>query len=178
MIQLHRLQIEKDLPKLGILPNAVLHNQQNPHNSFQSKTTDTESLSSSGWGVQALLSLLPLSGGATLETPLVEMDDKSDVSMYAKLVEYLYLFTCEIVRLRKQCNHYTEALLKDTWKKNEQFLEQYQDDDDSNDNSKRTSSNAGGLDFSNCSGDRHPSSNATVQEEKMGYVVGEEDEDE
>ena len=79
------------------------------------------------WGMSTLMSLFPLSSS----TP-ISNDTSNDIKMYARLAEYLYILSSEIVRMRKKLNHYTEALSSSAWKKNEQFLEKFEEKNDNN----------------------------------------------
>ena len=94
--------------------------------------------------------------------------------MYAMLVEYLYFFSCEIVRLRKKVNHYTEALLKETWKKNEQFLEQYHDDGKGGGRRAVVENEGGGTPGTG----RRRQKGPPLTTSETSYVVGEEEEEE
>ena len=173
---LHRLwlQMEQDLPKLGVVPQ-----RKDTSNTKGSNNSNSNS-SNSGWGMSTLLSLLPLSAtaspssSASLSSLGASMDTPSNIRMYAMLVEYLYFFSCEIVRLRKKVNHYTEALLKETWKKNEQFLEQYHDDGKGGGRRAVVENDGGGTPGTG----RRRQKGPPLTTSETSYVVGEEEEEE
>ena len=180
---LHRLwlQMEQDLPKLGVVPQRIdMSNRKGSNNSNNSNCSSNSS--NSGWGMSTLLSLLPLSAtaspssSASLSSLGASMDTPSNIRMYAMLVEYLYFFSCEIVRLRKKVNHYTEALLKETWKKNEQFLEQYHDDGKGGGRRAVVENEGGGGGTPGTGRRRQKGPPLTTSE--SSYVVGEEEEEE
>ena len=61
-----------------------------------------------------------------------QINGVEDVKLFGQMMNMLYVFQKEIVELRKKCNHYTEALLKSTIKKNNLFLEEYEQNKNNN----------------------------------------------
>jgi hypothetical protein len=101
------IQLENDLPRLGVVPQRASTASSTHETQQQQKGRTSEK--SGGALFTAFLSFLPLSSGSPMVGTL--NNNKSEVTMYGRMIEFLYYFMEEIVTLRKKNNHYTEALM-------------------------------------------------------------------